>query len=256
MAFVSSSYKVVQRNVGVSAKDIYSSCKNKWVWDWLSEKDVNKDYLSDYVKKVDIPGVAICWWCKEFFKYGSSGKKRLHRHSIQNKEKHKNKLLYMANTTIPSSWIDPSKIAEPYDTCERPCDLRYGMASNVHSSETCSTRRQPTARPVISVQDRVRSTEAFILSFAVENSLPLSKVPKLIEFARFLSKDVRALDEVKMDETTATPTTISMLNVDFSKTSSHTSKPATSKRKVHEEGQENPPRKKVKQISLLNFFKR
>ena len=32
---------------------------------------------------------------------------------------------------------------------------------------------------------------------------------------------------------------------DFSKTSSHTSKPATSKRKIHEEGQENPPRKKV-----------
>ena len=117
----------------------------------------------------------------------------------------------MANTTIPSSWIDPSKIAEPYDTCERPCDLPYGVASNVHSSETCSTRRQPTARPVISVQDRVHSTEAFILSFAVENSLPLSKVPKLVEFARFLSKDVRALDEVKMDATTATPTTISML---------------------------------------------
>ena len=75
MAFVSSSYKVVQRNVGVSAKDIDSNCKNKWVWDWLSEKDVNKDYLSDYVKKVANPGVAICWWCKEFLKYGSSGKK-------------------------------------------------------------------------------------------------------------------------------------------------------------------------------------
>ena len=253
MAFVPSSYKVVQRNVGVSAKDIDSSCKNKCVWDWLSEKDVNNDYLSDYVKKVDIPGVAICCWCKEFLKYGSSGKKRLHRYSIQNKEKHhKNKLLYMANTTIPSSWIDPSKIAEPYDTCERPCDLPYGVASNVHSSKTCSTRRQPTARPVISVH----STEAFILSFAVENFLPLSKVPKLVEFARFLSKDVRALDEVKMDETTATPTTISMLNVDFSKTASHTSKSATSKRKIHEEGQENPPRKKFKQISLLNFFKK
>ena len=110
----------------------------------------------------------------------------------------------MANTTIPSSWIDPSKIAEPYDTCERPCDLPYGVASNVHSSETCSTRRQPTARPVISVQNGVHSTEAFILSFAVENSLPLSKAPKLVEFSRFLSKDVRALDEVKMDRTAAT----------------------------------------------------
>ena len=67
-----------------------------------------------------------------------------------------------------------------------------------------STKRQPAARPIISIKDRVHNTEAFILSFAVENSLPLSKVPKLVEFAKFLAKDTKALNEVKMDRTAAT----------------------------------------------------
>ena len=41
-------------------------------------------------------------------------------------------------------------------------------------------------------------------SFVVENSLTLLKVPKLLEFAQFLSKDVKALNEVKMERTAAT----------------------------------------------------
>ena len=56
----------------------------------------------------------------------------------------------------------------------------------------------------LSFKDRTLNTETFILSFAVENLLPLSKVPKLVEFAKFLSKDVSALNGVKMDRTAAT----------------------------------------------------
>ena len=68
------------------------------------------------LKKLTSLGVAICSWCKEILKYGSSGKKRLHNHVKQNKEKHlKNKKVFLENTTIPSSWIDPSKIARPSD---------------------------------------------------------------------------------------------------------------------------------------------
>ena len=53
---------------------------------------VNDDYLSDYVRKIDQPRVAICTWCIELLHYGSSVKKRLKLHAIQNKEKHqKNK---------------------------------------------------------------------------------------------------------------------------------------------------------------------
>ena len=63
-----------------------------------------------YVRKIDQPEVAIYTWCKELLHYGSSGKKRLKLHAIQNKEKHrKNKGIFLENTTIPTSWIDPVK---------------------------------------------------------------------------------------------------------------------------------------------------
>ena len=65
-------------------------------------------------------------------------------------------MVYIENTTIPSSWIDPSKIARPSDTCEKPCDLPYGVASNIHDSSTCSSKCQPAARPVLSIKDCAR----------------------------------------------------------------------------------------------------
>ena len=57
---------------------------------------------------------------------------------------------------------------------------------------------------VVSVKDRTLNAEAFILSFAVQNSLPLSKVPKPVEFLKFLCKEINALQHVKMDLTVAT----------------------------------------------------
>ena len=49
------------------------------------------------------------------------------------------------------------------------------------------------SKPVVSVKGRTLNTEVFMLSFADENSLPLSKVPKLVEFAKFIFKDISAL---------------------------------------------------------------
>ena len=58
------------------------------MWNWLLKKDVNGDFLSDYVKKISQAGVTICLWCKESLHYDSSGKKRIKLHAVQNKEKH------------------------------------------------------------------------------------------------------------------------------------------------------------------------
>lgn len=48
------------------------------------------------------------------------------------------------------------------------------------------------------------NTEAFVLDFAVKNSIPISTVPKLVEFRKFLMKDGKALERVKMSRTLAT----------------------------------------------------
>ena len=136
MALNSLSYKIVERNIGVSAREIDSSVNNKWVWDWLLEKDINDDYLSEYVKKVDQPGVAICSWCKDFLHYGSSGKKRLLKHAIQCKDKHDtNKKIFISNTTIPSSWIDPNSEVTHAQCKTRSGRVRLGLVQAVHAGQ-------------------------------------------------------------------------------------------------------------------------
>ena len=64
--------------------------------------------------------------------------------------------------------------------------------------------KENTSRPVVSILDRIHHLEAFILSFAAENSLPLSTIPKLIEFSQFLARDPKALSQLHMNRTAAT----------------------------------------------------
>ena len=52
---------------------------------------------------------------------------------------------------------------------------------------------EPKKQGIIPVVDRTLETEAYILPFAGENSIPISKVPNLIELAKNLSKDRPAL---------------------------------------------------------------
>ena len=48
-------FKIVEWNIGLDARnDIYKNGKNKWVWNWLTEKDVNWDFLSDYARNCEI----------------------------------------------------------------------------------------------------------------------------------------------------------------------------------------------------------
>ena len=55
---------------------------------------------------------------------------------------------------------------------------------------------------VVSLVDH-KHLEAYVISFVVENSLPLSSVPKFIEFAKNLARDHKALSEMKMNRTAA-----------------------------------------------------
>ena len=52
---------------------------------------------------------------------------------------------------------------------------------------------EPKKQRIIPVVDGTLEMEAYILSFAAENSIPISKIPNLIEFAKNLSKDRPAL---------------------------------------------------------------
>ena len=72
---------IISRNSNINIKDIDKSCKNKFRWDWLEEKDDNGDYLSTYIRKLDIPGKVKCDLCKVDITYASTGKSDLKSHA-------------------------------------------------------------------------------------------------------------------------------------------------------------------------------
>ena len=66
---------------------------------------------------------------------------------------------------------------------------------------------------VVSLVDRKHHLEANVISFVVENSLPLSSIPKFIEFGKNLAKDHKALSDLKMNRTAASYKLVDGLNV-------------------------------------------
>ena len=79
--------KIVERNIGVDARKINREVKKKWIWDWLLEKDMHRDYLSENAKIVDQASIVICSWYNEFLIYGFSGNKRLLKRAVQCEKK-------------------------------------------------------------------------------------------------------------------------------------------------------------------------
>ena len=53
----------------------------------------------------------------------------------------------------------------------------------IHTTAAGPSLRENTSCPIVSVSDCTHHFEAYILSFAAENQLPLSDVPNLIEFS-------------------------------------------------------------------------
>ena len=79
-------------------------------------------------------------------------------------------------------------------------DKAYGihpMFANVAIRET------PPPKPIIPVADRVVTAEATVLGFIAENSLSYTLAPRLIELAKTLANDRKALNGLNMDRTTA-----------------------------------------------------
>lgn len=58
-------------------------------------------------------------------------------------------------------------------------------------------------RPVVSVLDRTANQSALVLAFMAENNLSFTVAPKLIDLAKSLSRDTKALNKLSMDRTSA-----------------------------------------------------
>ena len=171
-------FNQVSRNDGAEISSIDKGVKNQFKWNWLENKDDKGMFLSEWVRKIDLAGKALCLICKKLINYGNQGKAGLDHHakSVAHK-KAVNSL--KNNTTIPTT----------HHTEEPTCTMPYGAAPNIHSDAVCSQRTEVVLPKIPSFLDRLAHNEAFLPSFLCEHNLPFSMAPRLIEFARFLSKD-------------------------------------------------------------------
>lgn len=179
-------------------KEIDVGIKNCFRWGWLEEKDSNGHYLSDYIRKINIPGKVSCTYCNSLLSYKSGGKKDLKNHA-KNKKHMEVIKLKKTNTTLPSTFnLNPSS-----EALTSSCSLPYGTAPNIHDGQACHSKRKDPLPRIVSFEDRKAHNEAFIVSFMAEHSLPFTLAPHLIRFTQELSKDTRALQSTSMARTTA-----------------------------------------------------
>ena len=51
--------------------------KHKWLWTWLDLKDADGQFLSQYIRKLKVPGVGLCVLCNngkgKQINYGTGG---------------------------------------------------------------------------------------------------------------------------------------------------------------------------------------
>ena len=84
------------------------------------------------------------------------------------------------------------------------CNIPHGVVSNIHEDATCPTMHNTVPiRPTVGLNNCILHNEAVLLSFAVKNKIPVSKVPSLVKFAQFFSNDLKALYGLKQDRTLA-----------------------------------------------------
>ena len=189
------SYNQVTRVGGYDVKEIDKAFKNKFKWNWLEEKDSNGMYLSEWVRKIDLPGKALCLLCNTVLRYGGQGKSAFASHAKNTDH------VGMISALVRSTTLPATHTA--HMNTESECSLPYGAPPNIHNDAVCSSRTEVALPKIPSFMDRLAHHEAFVVSFISEYNLPFSMAPRLLDFARFMAKDSKVLERMKMDRTTA-----------------------------------------------------
>ena len=110
---------------------------NKWKWFWLGEKDENGDYLSSYIRKINVSGSPFCICCNKPLVQGNTGKKDLLKNAPKSTEHLSSKKNYLSTTLLPLYWRKPtidlaSEISRGVPLA-RWCIMPYCVAENVHT---------------------------------------------------------------------------------------------------------------------------
>ena len=183
-------------------KSIDFGVKNKWNWNWLTEKDFSdqEDFLSDYIVKISKPGVVCCVYCDVDIVYGSSGKPNLKKHAQRNDKHAQQRQIRATNTSLPKAFFEPNDS----QSLEQTCSLPYGSPPNVHNNELCKKGKIAVPKPEVSIVDRKCIMEAHLLSFVCEHNLPVYLTSKLLQLCKDVNRDPKVLNEINLSPGSAT----------------------------------------------------
>ena len=114
-----------------------------------------------------------------------------------------NKDNHLKTATLEKSYSEPSN-KDLTCASSKYVYIVYVVTENVHESWTGPPLKEQTEWKTYSCLDGKINWEACIHSSDAKNSIPLSFVPKLMEFGKVLSKDYKSLSPVKMERNAAT----------------------------------------------------
>ena len=186
-----------------TVKEIDKQCKNKWSWKWTDE-EISRDVprlgrsvtykFKDCIDKVDEQGVAFCSWCKDKICYGSEGKKAFTKHF--NRAKHVKEFLIRATNYQLSASCSSTSTSTSSQACENFPIFKNIIAKDRKSVSSAPEGSGPSVLPQadeaalahVCMSDRIVQTEAMILGFVAEHSLPISLADPLTELIKEVSR--------------------------------------------------------------------
>ena len=115
--------------------------------------------------------------------YGNRGLVALTDHIVTTSHL-KNYVIEKSNYSLPNA---PSKSHHPYGVNPEICNF---------------AKEAPLPIPNIPVADRALNQEALVLSYCAEKNLPFAHAGEIIDIAKELSKDCKALNRTQLSRTT------------------------------------------------------
>ena len=169
-------YRTLAAN-DISARQVDAGIKNKFKWCWLEESETlpggKSVKFDECFRKISLSGKVLRVFCNDTINYASSGKKALHSH------------------------VRLSKHVSAYTLQSQNMKLVIPQSSSTVTITSDSTNQ------FVPMCDRIANNQAMVLAVMAENSLPMTMAPVLIDLAKQLARDPKALGSLSKDRTSA-----------------------------------------------------
>ena len=159
--------------------------------------------------------VYVVWvpWCEDKISYANNGKKHLMRHCVTDKHLERLKVRvtnYRIGGVGPSNQDQGEGKGQKVEKQQNFFSIFKKAKPTTGSGSQVNPQVQPagktvckSAEPLIPISDRTSNTEAMILGYIAEHSLPLSSADSLKNLIQEASRDPQSLSGLSLSKQTA-----------------------------------------------------